>query len=173
MPQAICTWVLIALLFIPGSLPVAFAEQSCDPGEPTAAVRLLDGVAIDRRSGLMWMRCAYGQRWDAGHCERHAETFTWREAQVEIARFNEQGGAFGFTDWRLPTVAEMLSIVVPGCEEPALNIRVFPNAPITAYWTTTPDPVYPPGVMLVHFVNGRAYMGNRSVAWSMRLVREP
>jgi hypothetical protein len=50
---------------------------------------------------------------------------------------------------------------------------VFPDAPITAYWTTTPDPVYPPGVMLVHFVNGRAYMGNRSVAWSMRLVRQP
>ena len=151
----------------------AFAEQYCsDEGHARSFEQRDDGIAIDRQRGLMWMRCAYGQRWNAGRCEHNAETFTWKEAQMEIARFNDEGGAYGFIDWRLPTIEELQSLVVPGCEDPALDTRVFPDAPVTAYWTSTFDPVYEPGVMLVHFVNGRVYMGNRAVHWAMRLVRQ-
>jgi len=167
-------WLITALFLISGSVTMVLAEQHCDDGKPLSIrsyEQHIDGVVIDRQKGLMWMRCAYGQQWSAGRCKRHAETFTWREAQMEIAKFNENGGAFGFTDWRLPTLDEMLSITIPECEKPALDLGAFPDAPITAYWTSTPDPIYPPGVILVHFINGHVYMGNRSVAWVMRLVR--
>lgn len=159
-------------LFISVLSTAVFAGQSCRGQEPGHVFETRDdGIAIDKQSGLMWMRCAFGQRWHAGRCERQAEIFTWNEARVEISRFNADGGVFGFNDWRLPTITELQSIVVPGCEEPALDTAVFPDAPITAYWSSTPDPDYEPGVMLVHFVNGRIYMGNRAVHWAMRLVR--
>ena len=165
-------YIISVFLSISGLSKPAFAGQSCSTeGRGGVFEQRDDGIAIDRQSGLMWMRCAFGQQWNAGRCEHNAETFTWNEARMEIARFNEQGGRFGYADWRLPTIDELQSIVEPGCEEPALDTQVFPDAPVTAYWTSTPDPVYAPGVMLVHFVNGRVYMGNRSVNWAMRLVR--
>lgn len=164
--------IMSVFLSISGFSAAVLAGQYCSgEGQDRAFELRDDGIAVDRQSGLMWMRCAFGQHWNAGRCEHNAETFTWKEAQMEIARFNDQGGAYGFSDWRLPTIEELQRIVVPGCEEPALDTRVFPDAPVTAYWTSTPDPVYAPGVMLVHFVNGRVYMGNRSVTWAMRLVR--
>lgn len=164
--------ILTLFLSFLGFFTTVDAGQLCSSEEVGSAFELRDdGIAVDRQSGLMWMRCAFGQQWTAGRCEHNAETFNWKEAQMEIVRFNEQGGAYGYTDWRLPTIEELQSLVLPGCEEPALDTRVFPDAPVTAYWTSTPDQAYEPGVMLVHFINGHVYMGNRSVNWVMRLVR--
>lgn len=154
---------------------VGIAEQVCKPTNAGNIARQFDttreGVVIDKQ-GLMWMRCALGQQWATGRCVRSHESYTFREAQDYINEYNSRGGAFGFADWRLPTLAELLSIVEPACHAPAANRNVFPEAPVTAFWTSTLDPAYAQGVMLVHFVNGRVYMGNRSVAWSVRLVRE-
>jgi hypothetical protein len=158
-------------------IPVVSADSNCTDIQASAPKPVYDhgdnGAAIDRRSGLMWMRCAFGQQWQANRCTGRAETLTWREVELEISRFNEQGGAMSYNDWRIPTVEELLSLVIPGCYEPALDIRTFPDTPVTAFWTSTTDPAYQPGMMLVHFVNGRVYMGNRSVAWPVRLVRWP
>jgi hypothetical protein len=119
------------------------------------------------------MRCALGQQWQSPDCVPLYDEFSWVEARMTVAQFNREGGAYSFSDWRLPTLDELLTIVEPRCDSPALDVRVFPRAPITGYWTATPDPDYADGAMLVHFYNGRGYMGNRSQDWAVRLVRAP
>jgi len=156
--------------------PVWVGAQSCDKSiKDQGATNFIveAGLVKDVRTGLTWMRCAMGQRWQSETCTLSNERYNLSEAQLAIEQFNSEGGAFGFSDWRLPTVEELLTLVDSRCEEPALNMGIFPQAPITAFWSSTADADYPDGAMLVHFVNGHRYMGNRSVAWAVRLVRDP
>lgn len=163
------------LVFVLLIFPVLAGAQYCFPSNKDAESYFVvnAGTVKDTRSGLTWMRCALGQTWQSQTCVPLYERLNWREAELTIDQLNRQGGIFEHNDWRLPTMAELLMIVDSRCDRPALDVRVFPRAPITAYWTSTPDPDYSSGAMLVHFVNGRAYMGNRSLAWAVRLVRDP
>jgi hypothetical protein len=45
----------------------------------------------------------------------------------------------GYTDWRMPTVEELQSIVDYGKPHPgpAINTSWFPNTPSNVYWTAT------------------------------------
>jgi len=62
-------------------------------------------------------------------------TCTWSEAQSYCAGLTLDG-----LGWRLPTLAELQSIVdlampVPG---PRINKTAFPNTPPTWFWTSSP-----------------------------------
>jgi hypothetical protein len=48
----------------------------------------------------------------------------------------------GFSDWRLPTVAELLSIVDYGRSTPSINLVAFPGTSPTYFWSSSP---YAPG----------------------------
>jgi len=163
--------LLVLLMF---TSPLA-AQQVCVPEVEVGQFFDLrqQGVAIDKRNGLMWMRCTLGQQWRDGTCSQVYETFNWRDAHIAIADLNAGGGAFGHRDWRLPSLAELRTLVAPDCYYPALDILAFPLAPVTGYWSSTADPDYVSGKMLVHFLNGRTYMSNRSAVWTVRLVRGP
>ena len=168
-------YIRVFLMFVLLVFPVFSSAQYCFPStraiEPHFIIN--GGTVKDTRSGLIWMRCALGQQWQSETCVPLYDRLSWRESELMIDQLNHQGGAFGRQEWRLPTVAELLTIVDRFCEKPALDRRVFPRAPNTAYWASTPDPAYAAGAMLVHFINGHAYMGNRSLAWAVRLVHAP
>jgi len=168
-------WLAVLILGLMYASTVT-AQRACEVAAGNPQSYQIDpasnAVVIDQASSLMWMRCAVDQQWAIDHCDRQGGSYTYREALDYISSLNRRGGAFGFTDWRLPTVTELLGTVVSGCWSPALDTMVFPQAPVTGYWTATSDPDYTQGAMLVHFVNGQDYMGNRSVAWSIRLVRD-
>ena len=84
---------------------------------------------------------------------------------VNAARLCGQG------DWRLPTRAELLSIVNYGAAAaPLVDSAYFPNAAATTYWSTSPDQLI--GVWSVDFANGNAVARDRSNAISLRLVRQ-
>jgi len=55
--------------------------------------------------------------------------------------FNNSNG--GNTDWRLPGIKELYSIIETACEAPSLNKLVFPNHPlspaISKSWSSTPS----------------------------------
>lgn len=57
-----------------------------------------DGTVTDRSSGLMWQK---GNAPDYGR---------WKEAQPYIARLNAERFA-GYTDWRLPTIEELSTLM--------------------------------------------------------------
>ena len=67
----------------------------------------LDGTITDRKTGLTWMRCSMGQRWDGRGCDGKAKRYNWSEANLA-----GQGVDFaGHQDWRLPANHELYSLV--------------------------------------------------------------
>ncbi len=85
-----------------------------------------DGTVTDNASGLMWMAV------DVGECVE------W-EAALELAENYEYAG---YTDWRLPDVKELQSIVDYSGAYPAINQNYFQcteteENPNYYYWTST------------------------------------
>ena len=94
-------------------------------------------------------------------------------AFTKVAQLNQSGFA-GYTDWRLPNVKELQSIVDYGQESPAIDAVAFPNTAASAYWTasTVLNQAYQ---WLVDFLDGSVvYDTNSSMVYSsVRAVRGP
>ena len=80
----------------------------------------------------------------------------------------------GFTDWRLPTHHELLSIVHAGRRHPAIDVDYFPNTPFLVYayqraWTATPTW---DGVLAIDFSRGQSDSMSRGSRLYIRLVRK-
>lgn len=117
----------------------AFANCRGDilPDTPTENFKIYDnGTVIDTKTGLMWARCPLGQTWNGAMCIGSPRLYSWSIALGEIKRVN-----YGdYSDWRLPNVNELESIVERRCYEPAINSYVFPSiATGSVYWSSTPS----------------------------------
>ncbi|MDX1251015.1 MAG: DUF1566 domain-containing protein [Gammaproteobacteria bacterium] len=115
------------------------------------------------------MRCILGAV-SANDCTTNLLRYSWEAAFQAVRDLDDGSGFAGHKDWRLPTIGELSSIVERRCFAPAINQEVFPMTPVSGLWSATPDPIYPRGAMLVHFLNGGEYMGNKSQGWAVRLV---
>ncbi|MFM2153227.1 MAG: hypothetical protein RL199_1662 [Pseudomonadota bacterium] len=73
-------------------------------------------------NGLVWQR------------EVSAQTYTWQNAIAYCAGLTLGGSS----DWRLPDLIELLSIVDGNFTDPALDTSVFPALPNYWFWTRTP-----------------------------------
>ncbi len=96
-----------------------------------------DGTVTDSDTGLMWKRCSEGKVWDWAGCAGAASPLTWLGALEWVAQVNSTGGFAGYTDWRVPNVKELNSIMEEQCNYPALNTQVFPS-PGDWYWSSSP-----------------------------------
>lgn len=86
-----------------------------------------DDVVIDRATGLIWAADGRG-----GGCG-NGGTFNWNAA-IDYA----EGLTFaGFSDWRLPNVLELISLVDFSATEPSIDINYFPNTYEDIYHTST------------------------------------
>ncbi len=128
-----------------------------------------NGTATDTRNGLMWKVCVEGQIWSAGVCSDVPSTFTWANALAHA-----EGHSFASrTDWRLPNVKELRSLVEECRFNPAINDAIFPSTPSSGVWSGSPFAVNSSYAWLVNFrfgfVNDGFYL--RSNAFQVRLVR--
>ena len=142
-----------------------------------------DGTATHRPTGLMWKRCSEGQTWNGSTCLGERSTYTWKAALG-------LGGASGFadySDWRVPNVKELRSVVESCRTDPAINRTIFPNAvppldlfdlsdgiprPPAFYWSSTHKRVIGGSAWSVDFNEGWSTEGNNvNALQNVRLVR--
>ena len=143
-PGAYLAWLLAAGTLLPafGGSALAGAPQSCDTSRyplstPTARfVDNGDGTVTDKQSQRMWMRCAVGQTWSAGTCSGAAAALSWQSA-LDAAQSVNRRGSFFYSDWRLPQIPELAGIAERQCQNPRINLVIFPNTPAQAFWTAT------------------------------------
>ena len=115
-----------------------FSDYSSDGGRYTDHE---DGTVSDNRTGLMWMKCIYGQAHNlsdnsCGDTGAGAGG-TWQEAFAKAAAINDGVGTFGYTDWRLPNMKELLSLVDLSSFQPPINQAIFPNTDGQSQWSST------------------------------------
>ena len=133
-----------------------------------------DGTATDTRTQLTWQRCPLGYTFDnSGSGDRcvasGTTTFSWQAALQAAA----SDTSASFSDWRVPNVLELVSIVEYRCALPAINTSIFPDNTLASqpFWTSTPLG-HNRRSMTVDFDYGKSNGFDRSgVQFPVRLVR--
>jgi len=151
------------------------AEQTCNnqiaETTPTSQFEIhSDGTVTDNKTGLMWKQCLEGT---SGHtcATGFPDLFHWDEALQAAETLNVSGGYATHTDWRLPNVKELRSIVEYACESPAINLAVFPRSYTSYIWSSSPYKKNEGNSWSVHFGHGGSSWYSRHNAHRVRLVR--
>jgi len=118
-------------------------------------------VVIDRATGLMW--AADGN----GYGCKNGLTANWAAALVWA---NDMFWA-GFTDWRIPNIIELLSIVNFTRWDPAINPTLFPNTHFNEYWTSTTAFFPDTSAWIIHFSQGINSQQDKTNTYYLRCVR--
>ena len=129
-----------------------------------------DGTITDTKTGLIWKRCLEGQ--SGSDCASgSAEAFTWQQALQRAQTVNSSGGFAGFSDWRLPTIKELSSLVEHQCVDPAINLTRFPNASNHWLWSSSAVAGSADNAWGVAFSDGLTHWGGKLDYLQLRLVR--
>jgi hypothetical protein len=114
-----------------------------------------DHLVKDLALGIEWMRCSVGQRWDS------EQKTCWGDAirlnHEEIAEAVEQANAQLGDGWRLPTRAELESLVCATCDPPKIDQVMFPNTMAEPYWTGEQNFWSRKNYWTVNFMTGDRY----------------
>lgn len=99
------------------------------------------GTALDRKTNLEWKVCAEGQIWSLGDCIGSASFHNWQQALDVPNALNASEGYAGKSDWRLPNIKELATIMEHRCSFPSINQAVFfeYNEDEALYWSASPD----------------------------------
>jgi hypothetical protein len=108
------------------------------------------GLVMDQVSGLVWERQVTGHAVASTGCTVNLTGILlcpWRYAIAHCA----QSRLGGFSDWRLPNILELLSLIDFTVKEPQLDQTAFPQTPPESFWSSTRGP----GAQLdlAHFVS--------------------
>lgn len=166
--------IIFSIIFSALAMPAV--AQNCNTKKPetTPVSRFInngDGTITDKKTNKTWLACIIGMKWDGKTCTGQSLTYTWADSFPVIDEMNEKKVA-GRSDWRLPKVEELMSIVEPRCFKPAINLDVFPYSPETAFWTDSSEDGFQPRVWVVHFLNGKQYIANKKQDWRIRLIAD-
>ncbi len=130
----------------------------------------------DKRTGLIWE-----QKTDDGGVRDKDNTYTWYNPDLKnnggyVGRQNgdssfckgskcntyayirtlNRANYCGYSDWRMPTRSELISIVNYGRFSPAIN-RIFTNTQNSEYWSASPNASSDKYAWYVDFNHGYAY----------------
>lgn len=126
-----------------------------------------DGTITDNATGLEWMQTPTTSPGGA-----FASTMTWANAitNCEGLTYPTSGG---HTDWRLPNVKELQSIVDYGRVSPSITLptTLFPNTQSSYYWSSTTYAYVTTDAWSVVFVNGYVGSYGKASSYYVRCVR--
>ena len=128
-----------------------------------------DSTLTDDNTGLMW------QQRDDGN------TYTWYQAtgtydeMYNPASENVCGNLVlsSYSDWRLPTKDELITIVDYAIPFPSQTIKTtyFPDTKPSGYWSSTTYANYPDYAWAVYFYDGGVYSSSKYYDVYVRCVR--
>lgn len=131
-----------------------------------------DGTVTDNQTRLMWKKCSEGQ--DGIDCnEGEAKLFKYYSAMATADEANKEAFA-GYSDWRVPSLNELESIIEKQCLCPSINLRIFPNSPVKSVWSSTRSEFKDYEILTLHFFKGdnsKDDRTNQSPSSCVRLVR--
>ncbi len=125
-------------------------------------------VVIDNTTGLMWQNEPYSSQ------EQEAE-----KANTEHGKVLKWGNAFkycealeleGYSDWRLPSLKELKSLVDYSRTNPSIDDNVFKVMP-NYYWSSTLDASDDAYAWVVYFNDGYDTYGPKDSSYYVRCVR--
>jgi hypothetical protein len=93
-----------------------------------------NGTVTDKVTKLMWAKCSLGQNSTSTTCSGSATNHNWKDA-LEQANSSTLAG---YSDWRLPNVKELYSLLALDRFKPRINLSIFPNTLSDEYWTSSP-----------------------------------
>ncbi|MBW1691387.1 MAG: DUF1566 domain-containing protein, partial [Deltaproteobacteria bacterium] len=117
-----------------------FGEDSDYTINPPSYTDNCDGTVTDNVTGLMWQQ------------EDDDITRTWDEACAYCSGLT----LACYSDWRLPSVMELMSIVNYGTYDPSIETTYFPNTNAAFYWTSTTYALNSADAWCVGFNDGNA-----------------
>ena len=146
--------------------------------QSTPNTQLIDnnnGTVTDNKTSLMWKQCLEGVSGNGACNEGSPSLLSWTEA------LNLAGTIFAtYTDWRLPNIKELTSIVEYQCFNPAINEERFPAVPSSDQnfttngymWSGSPfDVATGTQALIVDFSMGYTLNTDQNERFLVRLVR--
>lgn len=166
--------LFVALLV--GGLAAPAVAQECDKSRPATAPMSrfkagAEGTITDTQTKKSWLRCPVGMSWSGSTCTGQSLTYKWNDALEMVNEYNAKK-AGGRSNWRLPTVEELNTLVEKQCFKPAINLEAFPYSPESGFWTDSSLEGVQPRVWIVHFLHGQQYIANKKQDWRIRLIAD-
>ena len=127
-----------------------------------------DGTITDDDTKLIWMRCSIGQTWSGSGCSGSPSNHTWQSA-LNTAYDYEFANS---SDWRLPDIKELSSLIEQQCYNPSINENIFPDTPAEQYWTSSPYASSARYGWNVSFYLGYNHHNFKTDEFFVRLVRD-
>ena len=137
---------------------------------PLRYVTSIDGAEVaDKKTGLIWRRCAEGMVYGKGACTGKAIEFDYGNLFQHAKSESSRTGVA----WRVPTNKELSSIIDKQFVDPSIDSTVFPTTPSNWFWTASQLSDIPYSAPGVCFSSGCMYEANvRGYGRYIRLVRD-
>jgi len=137
-----------------------------DSGNPLSDDASDWSMVKDQTTGLIWE-----VKTDDGsiHDKDNQYGYYYLEEKF-IGRLN-QNNFGGFSDWRIPEIAELNSLTNILFYRPSINTQYFPNTSTSEYWTATPHVNDTSQGWCVSFVHGNDSIQSRQSSFYVRAVR--
>ena len=138
-----------------------------------------DGTVTDENTGLVWEKLS-----DDGSVHDRDQTYSWPDTfPVKVAALNAGSGFAGYTDWRMPNVKELQSIVDhqradpaaspafdTGCASGCTVLTCSCSAP-GSYWSSSTWVVLTSHAWYVSSGQGSTWRGDKTAPLHVRAVR--
>ena len=155
------------------------ADSRFDVLKDTTIAAAPDGTIYDKKSGLMWKQCTEGNV--GAQCSQASSpafvtasaTSTYLANWLKNVNDNPSTLGAGFSDWRIPTVKELASLVdrcITPPSAPAINTTIFPASKPMSYISATVNANDINTFWYVDFKDGTVAVGPSENKY-LRLVR--